>query len=172
MKIGITNLRKFLSSDERVERKRLDLMEDEVNAEQDVFISKDHQRALAMDEDDKISAETRLIKGDEAPPPATTDDVSEMTGYNRESKAKAYAEIAVNEVAKQYTATILTMLAILMYSLTNVLTAASCSFLHPPLHHTILLLFLTHTRLLSVILFRAHYLLTSTLLVQPLSSIV
>ena len=32
-----------------------------------------------------------------------------MTGSTRESKAKAYAESAVNEVAKQYTATISTM---------------------------------------------------------------
>ena len=84
-------------------------MEDEVNAEQDVFISKDHQRAMAMDNDDDISTETRLTKGDLAPPPAATDDVSEMTGSTRESKAKAYAESAVNEVAKQYTATISTM---------------------------------------------------------------
>ena len=101
--------RRFLSSDERIERERLDLMEDEVNAEREVFISKDHQRALAMDEDDEISVETRLTKGDAAPPAATTDDVSEMTGSTRESKAKAYAESAVNEVAKQYTATISTM---------------------------------------------------------------
>jgi len=102
-------LRKFLSSDERIERENLDLMEDEVNAEPEVFISKDHQRALAMDDDDEVSIETRLTKGDAAPPAASNDDLSDMTGSTRESKAKAYADSAVKEVAAQYSETITNM---------------------------------------------------------------
>ena len=101
--------RKFLSSDEKIEGDRLDAMEDEANAEAEIFISKDHQRALTMDEDSVVSEETRLTKGDRTPPAASSDDVSEMTGSTRESKAKAYADSAVKEVAAQYSTTIATM---------------------------------------------------------------
>ena len=44
-------------------------MENEMNAEKEVFISKDHQIAMALD-DDIISVETKLKKGDAPPLPA------------------------------------------------------------------------------------------------------
>ena len=100
--------RTFLSAEEKIEFDKLELMEDEINAEPEIFISKDHQRALALDDDD-FSAETRLTKGDAAPPPATADDLSDMTGSTRESKAKAYADSAVKVVAAQYSETISNM---------------------------------------------------------------
>ena len=61
--------RKFLSSEENIEASCLDLMEDKANAEPEIFISTEQQRELAMD-DDKISIDTRLTKGDAASPPA------------------------------------------------------------------------------------------------------
>ena len=82
-------------------------MEDQANAEVAVFISKDHQRALTLDDDSIISEETRLTKGDQAPP--AVDEMSEMTGSTRESKAKRYADSAVKDVAAQYSTTIATM---------------------------------------------------------------
>ena len=82
-------------------------MEAEACAETDVQISKDHQIALARDDDD-ISCETRLTKGNAVPPSAekNSDDISDMTGSTRESNAKAYADKAVKEVAAQYSNTI------------------------------------------------------------------
>ena len=89
-----------------------------MNAEREIFISKEHQIAMALD-DDIISVETRLTKGDAQPPPVTTntdkgtdkdtsppDDLSELTGSTRESKANRYAANAVKEVALQYTETL------------------------------------------------------------------
>ena len=61
-----------------------------------------------MDDDD-ISEETRLTKGDRAPPPLPDEEMSEITGCTRESKAKRYANEAVKEVASQYTNTIANM---------------------------------------------------------------
>ena len=102
--------RKFLSADEKEELDRLDEMEDAALAEVEVFVSKDQQKAMALDEDD-ISEETRLTKGDKTPPPAqgSNEDVSTMTGDTRESKAQRYADSAVKEVASQYTSTITNM---------------------------------------------------------------
>ena len=100
--------RKFLSSDEKEENDRLNFMEDNANAEVQVYISKDQQIALAMDTDD-ISVETRLTKNDAAPPPTKSDEVSEMTGSTRESKAQRYATEQVKEVASQYVTQITTM---------------------------------------------------------------
>ena len=100
--------RTFLSPDEKEERDRLNTMEDHANAEIQIFISKDQQIALAMDTDD-VSVETRLTKGDAAPPPVPTDDVSDMTGSTRESKAQRYANAQVKEVASQYSTQITSM---------------------------------------------------------------
>ena len=100
--------RTFLSSDEKEEIDRLDDMENMAIAEVEVFVSKDQQKAMAMDDDD-ISEETRLTKGDRAPPPLPDEEMSEMTGCTRESKAKRYANEAVKEVASQYTNTIANM---------------------------------------------------------------
>ena len=80
--------RKYLSSEEKIERDILDEMEDEANAEVEICIFKDQQRALALDTDD-ISMDTRLTKGDAAPPAAKFDNLSDMTISTRESKAKA-----------------------------------------------------------------------------------
>ena len=94
----------FISAHEKMEVDRLDEMEMEVNAEAHVFISKDHQQAMAPDTDE-ISVETRLTKGDAPPPPAISggdnEDLSAMTGSIRESNAKQYAETAVKEVVAE-----------------------------------------------------------------------
>ena len=105
--------RTFLSAQEKMEVDRLDDMEAEVNAEPTAFISKDHQRAMALDTDE-VSIETRLTKGDAAPPPAINidegdDEHSALSGSTRESKAKRYADAAVKEVAAEYSGTILNM---------------------------------------------------------------
>ena len=65
-----------------------------MNAETEIYISKEHQQAMAIDKDE-ISEETRLTKGDAAPPTTTDttspkDDLSALTGSTRESKAKPY----------------------------------------------------------------------------------
>ena len=105
--------RKFLSAQEKMEMDRLDDLEEEVNAVPMQFISKDHQQALAMD-NDEVSVETRLTKGNAAPTPIVLvqeapDEQSEMTGSTRESKAKKYAAEAVREIANEYSGTILNM---------------------------------------------------------------
>ena len=110
--------REFQTVDEKVENDRLDNLENEMNAEREIFISKEHQIAMALD-DDIISVETRLTKGDAQPPPVKNntdtstvkdasppDDLSELTGSTRESKANRYAANAVKEVALQYTETL------------------------------------------------------------------
>ena len=52
-----------------------------------------------MDGDDIISINTRLTKGDAAPPPANNNDgCSTLTGNTRESKAKAYAAEEIKKV--------------------------------------------------------------------------
>ena len=76
-------------------------------AEKDTFISKEQEAALALEEDN-ISIETRLTKND-ASPNLLNDEVSEMTGSTRESKAQAYADKAVKAVAAQYSDTICNM---------------------------------------------------------------
>ena len=105
--------RRFLSAQEQMEVDRLEDMEAEVNAEPTVFISKDHQRAMALDTDE-VSVETRLTKGNAAPPPAihiaeNDEDHSALSGSTRESKAKRYADAAVKEVAAEYSGTIINM---------------------------------------------------------------
>ena len=71
-----------------------------MNAERELFISKDYQLAMALD-DDIISVEIRLNKGDAPHPPSdnnkdqdfkkersnSSDEVSEVTRSTRESKA-------------------------------------------------------------------------------------
>ena len=74
-------------------------------AEGQLFISKYHQKAIAM-EGDEISVETKLTKGDTAPRPAEKcDKISELTESTRESKAKRYAVEEVKIVAKSYIGT-------------------------------------------------------------------
>ena len=58
-------------------------MEDEANSEVEVYISKDQQRVLALDDNITVSDETRLTKGDASPPAATSVEVSEINGSTR-----------------------------------------------------------------------------------------
>ena len=53
--------RESLSAQEEMEVDRIDDMEDEVNAEHVSYISKDHQRVLALD-NDEVSVKTRVTK--------------------------------------------------------------------------------------------------------------
>ena len=92
---------------EKLEEDKLKELECMAMAEKETFISKDQEAALAL-ADDNVSIETWLTEGDTAPPPPQ-DDISEMTGSTRESKAKAYADKAVKEVAAQYSDTISNM---------------------------------------------------------------
>ena len=63
-----------------------------ITAEKEVFISQSHQQALATEDDDIASVESRLTKGNIAPPSlGSHDNVFALSGENRESKAKAYA---------------------------------------------------------------------------------
>ena len=92
----------FMTQEEKIEFERLDEMEEQMNAEIEIYISKDHQQVLAIDKDE-ISEETRLTKGDAAPPTTidTTspkDDLSVLIGLTRGSKAKAYADSAVKKL--------------------------------------------------------------------------
>ena len=73
-------------------------------AEKDTFISKEQEAAMAL-EGDNISVETRLTKNDAAPI-VLNDEISDMTGSTRESKAQAYADKAAKAVAAQYSDTI------------------------------------------------------------------
>ena len=64
---------------------------------------------MGTEDDDEITVETRLTKGDKVPKTATTanaGDLSALTGETRESKAKAYVAEATKEVAAQYIGTI------------------------------------------------------------------
>ena len=79
-----------------MEADALDQMEDEVNAEPDIYISKDQQYNLQLDNDDEVSSETRLTKEDAASPPATTDDISEIIGSIRELTSNAYTDSVVH----------------------------------------------------------------------------
>ena len=67
---------------------------------------------MATENDDVESIDTRLTKDDDAQPEAastTADDVSNLTGETRESKAKAYAAEESKKVALQYIGTMDTM---------------------------------------------------------------
>ena len=62
--------------------------------------------AMALDGDTIASQESRLTKGDVAPPQADLSVVSALTGETRESKANAYAAEESKKVAAQYIGTI------------------------------------------------------------------
>ena len=86
--------------EEKITRDRLDEIEDGANTETEIFISKDQQQALVLDTDD-ISMETRLTKGDAAPPAPISDELSHMIDSTRELNTKAYIDSSVKEVAAQ-----------------------------------------------------------------------
>ena len=103
--------RSFLTEGEKAEKNKLGDLENAMLATNEHFISLDHQRAMAT-ENDSVSLESRLTKKD-ASPKATTnsDDISDITGSansksTTESKAKRYATMEVKKVAQQYSSTI------------------------------------------------------------------
>ena len=60
---------------------------------------------MAVEGDEVNTLDTKLTKGDKAPPAAdsiATDGLSDITGNTRESKAKAYAAKESKKVASQY----------------------------------------------------------------------
>lgn len=69
--------RSFLTMEEKLEDKKLDSLETMVTATKPVFISKDHQRALAINENDAASEDSKLTKGDATAPAGS---VSSETG--------------------------------------------------------------------------------------------
>lgn len=83
-------------------------MAENTGAQREIFITKDQQVAMAMKGDDDASIESKLTKGDIAPPSAVknNDNISVLTGETRESKAKAYAAEESKKVASQYVGTI------------------------------------------------------------------
>ena len=75
----------------------------------EVFISKAQKSAMAVEGDDVATLDTKLTKGDQAPPAAesvASDGLSDLTGNTRESKAKAYAVKESKKVASQYISSI------------------------------------------------------------------
>ena len=62
------DLRTFLTLEEKDEQDKFEDMEDMVNATKEVFISENHQKALAMEGDNVQSVTTQLTKDDAAPP--------------------------------------------------------------------------------------------------------
>ena len=95
-----------MTAEEKEEHEKLETLENEMTATREIFISKDQQRALAQDGDTVFSVESRLTKGDVAPPQADNSIVSALTGETRESKAKAYAAEESKKIAAQYVGTI------------------------------------------------------------------
>ena len=70
--------RTFLTAGEKAEVEKLGSLGDAMTAQNVAFISTDHQRALATENDSIATAESRLTKGDEEPPSASSknDDIS------------------------------------------------------------------------------------------------
>ena len=73
--------RNFLLADDTFEHDKLMKLENGVNTKANVFLSKEHQRAIALDYGE-ISANTRLTKGDADPPAIYSDGMSDITGKN------------------------------------------------------------------------------------------
>ena len=100
----------FQTAEEKEESDQMALFEDQAEAEVVEFVSPAHQKALAMD-GQSIGEDTRLTKGDAAPPKIAIppniimntngDDNTTLTNGTTESKAEAYA----GKVAKQLTST-------------------------------------------------------------------
>ena len=95
--------RTFSTIEEKNEQDKFGLLLDSATEVKESYISEEHKQAMAMDGDDINSVNTRLTKGDAAPPPAAKDDGwSTLTGDTRESKAKAYAAEETKKVSLQY----------------------------------------------------------------------
>ena len=103
--------RSFLTLEEKDEQAKFSHLLDTVTAVREVYISSAHKKAMAVEGDDDLeSVDTRLTKGNVAPPALTSftndDDISNITGNTRESKAKAYALEESKKVATQYISSI------------------------------------------------------------------
>ena len=75
--------RTFLTVEEKEEDEKLDKLEMKITAQREQFISKDQQKALALDGYTVASEESRLTKGDVAPPQADLSVVSALTEETR-----------------------------------------------------------------------------------------
>ena len=66
--------RTFSTIEEKNEQDKFGLLLDSATEVKESYLSQEHKQAMAMDGDDIISVNTRLTKGDAAPPPTTKDD--------------------------------------------------------------------------------------------------
>ena len=98
------NLRIYLSEDAMLEQKKLDLIDDAMIAQREVYIDPAHERALAADgESVADTVNTQLTLGDKVPAPVdSASQVSSMTGSTRQSKVAT----AVAAVSQQYSSQI------------------------------------------------------------------
>lgn len=100
--------RHFMTQEEKEEQGKLDIMEDLAIANVIEFISSDHQRAMAMNDDDANTLGTDLRN--KSPRPLEhdkdkDDDVSALSNSTRTSKAQLMASAQIKELAKQYAET-------------------------------------------------------------------
>ena len=98
--------RSFLTMEEKDERDKFTHLVDTVTAEREIFISDTHKQAMAMEGDDLNSVDTRLTKNQAPGKINGNEEMSEITGETRESKAKAYAAKETKKVSLQYIDTI------------------------------------------------------------------
>ena len=103
--------RTFLTKDKTDEMIKLDNL-DNLNAIKKQYVSKDHQKLMALEGDEEVSLDIRLTKGN-VPPSATPSpdniDISALTWETRESKAKDYSAEEGKKVAAQYVEIITTL---------------------------------------------------------------
>jgi hypothetical protein len=100
--------KQFLTQEEKEEQGKLDNMEDLAIANVIEFISSDHQRAMAMNDDDANTLGTDLRN--KTPRPLDhdkdkDDEVSALSNSTRTSKAQRMASAQVKELATQYAET-------------------------------------------------------------------
>ncbi len=84
------------------EKEKFSHIIDTVTAMNKVFISEGQKAAMTVEGDDVATLDTKLTKGDQAPPAAksvASDGLTDLTGNTRESKAKAYAAKESKKVA-------------------------------------------------------------------------
>ena len=100
----------FLTCAEKAEQEKLGDLTISMMAKNIEYISIDHQRAMATENDTISMASSRLTKGSKEPKKASRgnedDKLSDMTGSTSDSKAQRFADSAVKEVAIQYNETI------------------------------------------------------------------
>jgi hypothetical protein len=100
--------RQFLMQEEKEEQGKLNNMEDLAIANVIEFVSSDHQRALAMNDEDANTLETDLRN--KAPCPLNhskdkDDEIYALSNSTHTSKAQRMASEQVKEIAKQYAGT-------------------------------------------------------------------